>query len=227
MRTATKWSRTAAAAAALGSLLAAGSAQAVIVYSGLVNLAIPNTAAGLYVNVLDGTSFSGPGTFPTLPGPGSNFDFNVFGTSTWTFFAPGTSGQSAPTVPASSKGYVSVGPTGAAVNLAPGTLIDGSSIFNTGSPSASALTTGSSALVGFRFRNEGPNLAVATDDTVHFGWARVTLTAGVPGTLIDYAFESTPLTGIQAGVVPEPGTWLLMGLGVAGLLAARQRQRGA
>ena len=98
MRTATKWSRTAAAAAALGSLLAAGSAQAVIVYSGLVNLAIPNTAAGLYVNVLDGTSFSGPGTFPTLPGPGSNFDFNVFGTSTWTFFAPGTSGQSAPTV---------------------------------------------------------------------------------------------------------------------------------
>ncbi len=227
MKSAIKWSRIAAAAGALGGVLAAGSAQAVIVYSGLVNLAIPNTATGLYVNVLTRTSFSGPGTFPALPGPGSNYDFNLFGTTTWQFFSPSATGLSAPAVPADSKGYVSATATGAGLNLAPGTLIGNASVFNTGSPSAAALTTGAPAIFGFRFRNEGPDLTVATDDTVHFGWARVTLTAGVPGTLIDYAFESTPLTGIQAGVVPEPGTWLLMGLGVAGLLLARQRKTAA
>lgn len=223
MRSEIRWSRAAAAVAALGGLLAAGSAQALIVYSGPVNLAIPNTTAGLYVNVLNGSSFSGPGTFPVLGGPGANFDFNVFGSAAWTLFSPTSSGQSAPTVPVTSRGYVSATTTGAASSLTLGTVIDGSSIFNTGSPSASALSTGAPVIFGFRFRNEGPDLASAADDTVHFGWARVQLTAGTPGTLIDYAFESSPLTGIQAGVVPEPATWLLMGLGVAGLLARQRR----
>jgi PEP-CTERM motif len=216
------WSRTAAAGAVLGGLLAGGSAQAVIVYSGPVNLAIPNTTAGLYVNVLNGSSFSGPGTFPVLGGPGANYDFNVFGSTAWTLFSPTGTGQSLPTVPLTSRGYVSVSSTGAASSLAFGALIDGSSIFNTGSPSAAGLSTGTPAIFGFRFRNEGPDLASAADDTVHFGWARVLLTAGTPGTLIDYAFESSPLTGIQAGVVPEPASWLLMGLGVAGLLARKR-----
>ena len=224
MPSAIKWSRTAAAAAATCGLLASGAAQAIIVYSGAVNLAIPNTTAGLYVNVLNGSSFSGPGTFPVLGGPGANFDFNVFGSTAWTLFSPTSSGQSAPAVPTTSRGYVAATTTGAASSLAFGTLISGSSIFNTGSPSASALSTGAPVIFGFRFRNEGADLTTAADDTVHFGWARVQLTAGTPGTLIDYAFESTPLTGIQAGVVPEPGTWLLMGLGVAGLLARKRWQ---
>jgi hypothetical protein len=154
--------------------------------------------------VLNGTSFSGPGTFPALPGPGSNYDFNVFGTATWSLFSPGTSGLSAPTVLTTSRGYVAATATGAASNLAFGTTIDASSIFNTGTPSGSALSTGAPAIFGFRFRNEGPDLSTAADDTVHFGWARVTLTAGVPGTLLDYAFESVPNTGIQAGAAPAP-----------------------
>jgi hypothetical protein len=215
-------------AALFGSLLLAGAAQAVPVYSGVVNLAIPNTTAGLYLNVLNGTSYSGPNTFPALGEPGANYDFNVFGTTTWSFFSPTTSGQSAPTVPTTSRGYVSASTTTGAVSLTLGTLVGGSSIFNTGSPSGAAVSTGAPVLIGFRFRNEGADLTSATDDTVHYGWARLILTPGVPGTLVDYGFESTPLTAIAAGVtgaVPEPGAWAMMVLGLAGLLARQRKTR--
>jgi hypothetical protein len=206
-------------------------AHAVVVYSGTVTFAVPNNTIGLYLNVVTGTTFTGPGTFPSLGGPGANYDINLFGAETWNLFSPGSSGLSAPTpLAAASKGYAAGSATGAALNLAPGALIGGSSIFNTGTPSATDLATGSTALLGFRFRNEGPDLTVSTDDTVHFGWARVILTNGIPGTLVDYAYESTPLTAIAAGVapaIPEPGTYALFGAGLLGLLAWRKRRRNA
>jgi hypothetical protein len=212
-------------AAAVCALVAAPAAQAVVVYSGPLNLSIPNTTVGLYYNLVTGTGYGGPNTFPGVTGPGSNYDFNLYVAGTaWTAFSPGTSGQSAPTVPSTSRGYVAATTTGGVSALALGTPIDGSSIFNTGTPSAAALATGSPVFFGFRFRNEN-NVADPSDDTVHFGWARVILTAGTPGTLVDYAFESTPLTGLQAGVVPEPGTWALMALGMLGVAGWARRQR--
>lgn len=104
----------------------------------------------------------------------------------------------------------------------PGTLTDGASVFNTGTAAGSGVSTGASAIIGFRFRNEGPDLTSAADDTVHFGWARMVLTGGAPGTLVDYAFESAPNVGIQAGVMPEAAAWMLMAAGVAGLVARRR-----
>lgn len=214
----------AATSVAMAAALASSAAQAVIIYSGPVNLAIPNNGTGLYVNVLDGSTFTGPGVFPVLGGPGANIDFNIFGAAAFSFFSPSVSGQSAPTpVTATSKGYVSASASGPVSNLSFGSFIDGSSVFDTGTASGSAMSTGSEALFGFRFRNEGPDLTTAADDTVHFGWARVVLTAGTPGTLVDYAFESTPMLGIQACVIPEPATYALFG---AGLLAWSRRRRG-
>ena len=226
MQRASRRPASAAALLAMAAWVATPAAQATVVYSGPVNLAIPNTSTGLYLNVLDGTSYTGPNVFPALGGPGANYDVNIFGSATWSLFSPTSSGMSAPTpVPVTSRGYVAGTTSGPASALSLGTLIDGSSVFNTGSPSGSALATGAPVLVGFRFRNEN-DITNPGDDTVHYGWMRLLLTNGTPGTLVDYAFESTPLTGIGAGIttaVPEPASWLLLGLGAAALVARRRK----
>jgi hypothetical protein len=223
----TRLSRQVAQAVALCACVAAPAAHAVVVYSGPLNVQIPNDTIGLYFNLVTGTGYTGPNTFPGTTGPGSNYDFNLyqFGNA-WTAFSPGTSGQSAPTVPLTSRGYVAATSTGGVLALALGTTIDGSSTFNTGSPDASTLATGAPVYFGLRFRNEG-DTTTAADDTVHYGWVQVSLPvgAGSPGTLLGYAFESTPLTAVQAGVVPEPATWALMGLGALGVAGWARRQR--
>jgi MYXO-CTERM domain-containing protein len=43
-------------------------------------------------------------------------------------------------------------------------------------------------------------------------------------TLVDYAYESAPGVGLQAGVIPEPSVGALGALGLAGLLASRRRR---
>ncbi|MCU0636421.1 MAG: hypothetical protein MUE41_16250 [Gemmatimonadaceae bacterium] len=75
----------------------APAAQAQVVYSGILNTVIPNTGTGLFVNVVTGTTYTGPNIFPSCPGPGCGYDFNLFGSTSWSFFNPGTSGQPAPT----------------------------------------------------------------------------------------------------------------------------------
>ena len=194
-------------------------AHAVIVYSGVRNIPIPNTPTGLFLNVIDGTTYTGPNAFPAVPGPGANWDINPFGSTAWGFFVPNNGGQAQPIpVPNEQKGYVSVSPTGQIRNLPAGTLIGPSSVFNTQGPDADTIANGQPAIIGFRFRNES-----LTPFTANYGWARVILTNGQPGTLVDWAYESAPGTAIAAGAVPEPGALGCAGIGMAILLARRCR----
>ncbi|RYG86076.1 PEP-CTERM sorting domain-containing protein, partial [bacterium] len=114
---------------------------------------------------------------------------------------------------------------GGVAALAPGTIISGSSTFNAATPLGTAVATGTPVYFGFRFRNEGANLASTADDTVHYGFAQVILTQGRPGTLVRYAYESTPLAPITVGAsaVPEPATLAALGLGAAAMIRRRRK----
>lgn len=203
--------RTAVAVAiGAGALFAASSAHAQIIYSGPVDLAIPLSTNGLYLNVVTGAN--------NLPPPGSagttvpGWDINPWSATGLAFFNP-----AAPT-----GGVYVVTAPGFVANLAPGSSISGASLYGSGTGTNVAQWNFNSSdnIFGFRFRNEPAN-------TIHYGWARLSLGASAidpARSIVEYAFEATPLTAIQAGVIPEPGTYALMGLGLLGVAAAARRR---
>ena len=204
--------RLAACAAAAGASLAVvPSSDAVIVYSGVVNLTIASTTNGLYLNVVTGViNEPGNGLGTTVPG----WDVNPFSAGGLSFFNP--------TAPAGGV-YVQRTGGGATANLPFGTLISAISVFG----SSGGATTGAQAfllssnqnIVGFRFQNE------AAANQTQFGWFRISLgttLGGQPRLMVEYAYENTGL-GINAGDtgVPEPTTFALLGVMAAGALGVR------
>jgi hypothetical protein len=216
----------ASAALAAAALAAAPAARAQVVYSGPVNLTIPRSQDGFFVNVVTGATYSGP-FYPTCPGPVCNFDFsiadgrNILGRL---FFAPFSDGS----IP-EQRGYVSTSPNGFPIVLAPGTLIGSTSVFNgdrVDSPTT-AFEGGTNVIFGFRFRNEAGGA-----NTTHYGWGRVSLRTGGDGTLVDYGFNATAGASIAAGdvgavVIPEPSTYVMLGAGLLGVAAVARRRRAA
>jgi hypothetical protein len=185
----------AAVAASSASLLAAHSASADIIYSGVINFACAVDIDGCYINVETGLLSNGPGT--GVPG----WDVNPYSTGGGMNFFNSTGGGQIR--------YPGV-TTGAAGNVALNTPVTSTSSYNT---ATTPVTFGAAAgnwqysatnIIGFRF--------VAAAGTTHYGWMRFAMgAAGSSGTsmtrtIVDYAWETTAglpiLAGSQGGPPP-------------------------
>jgi MYXO-CTERM domain-containing protein len=197
-----------AAAAAVAAGVAA-SADAAIVYSGVLNFVCAVDIDGCYINVETGVLSNGPGS--GVPG----WDVNPYSSAGGMNFFNSTGGGQL-----RQPGQT----TGPAGNLAAGTVIGASGSFNTATTNvygnaAAGWQYSATNMIGFKF--------VSSAGTTHYGWMRFAM--GAPGsagtamtrTVVDYAYESVAGTSIAAGV-PAPGALAL--LGVAGLAGARRRR---
>jgi MYXO-CTERM domain-containing protein len=199
--------------AAAAAAVVVGSANAAIVYSGVINFACAVDIDGTYINVETAQLSNGPGA--GVPG----WDVNPYRSGTGSgmnFFSPTGGGM----VSAASG-------TGPAINLASNTLIGSTSNFSSSTATivfgaaAGQWQYGTDNLVGFRF--------VSAAGTTHYGWMRFLMGAQpasgnlVTRTVVDFAYESVAGASILAGDtgIPAPGALAL--LGVAGLASRRRR----
>ncbi len=187
-----------AAAAAMGGM--AQNSEAAIVYSGVVNLTIPASTNGLYINVVNGM-INEPGNTGGATVPG--WDLNLWGSSSLSFFNPSTP---------SGGVYYTGGGTTVSV-LAGGETIDGSGTWGSSNTQWNPTATG---IVGFRFQNE-------LTSQVHYGWGRIVNNGSSDRQLVEYAYEDAAGVGIVAGAIPTPGSAALLAVGAAGLVGRRRR----
>ena len=191
-----------AALAAVGTLAVVGGvhkAEAAVVYSGPLNIAIPNTIDGLYINLVTGAA--------TTPSSTPGYDLNPYvAGGNWRNFGPSSD----------------IGAASVISSLTAGTLIDASGAYIAqGSGTGFAAAFGTTAILGIRFVRE-------SDSATLFGWVRLTLpgspAATAAGTLVDYAYEDTG-AGINAGATtPAPTAGMaVLALGGVGMLARRRK----
>lgn len=195
-----------AAVAATGAFTQ--NAEAQIVHSGIVNINIPSTTAGVYLNVVTGLTGASSGATP-------GWDVNPWSSTTLNFFNP-----SAPT----GGVYVRTDESVAGVsNLPFNTMIGSTNFYASGAAQLSGANpfnlNSDQNLVGFRFLNEANN-------EVHYGWMRIAISdplSAQPRSIVEYAFEATPGAGIGAGIIPAPGSLALLALGAVGLAGRRRK----
>lgn len=207
-----------AAVAVAGTAISATTADAAIVYSGPVNINIPTTTSGVYLNVVTGI-------FATSPSGAVGWDVNPWGSSAFNMFTSTSAGGNG-TALGGVGVYVGTGTT--YFNLAMGAMINGSSTYGgTGTNTIAASTplnfNSSSNYIGFRFFNEATS-------TVNYGWMQIMLSGSQtsqPRAIVSYAYDDAGM-GVQAGVVPEPSTFALLGLMGVGAMGVRSwRKRKA
>jgi PEP-CTERM motif len=189
---------------------AATTSHAAIVYSGPVNISVPNSVDGIYFNLVTGQSGS---VAIAVPG----WDINAYnnGTDGFTLYgAPSPSGVLATGTPGNSA---------IALNLAMGTPISSTGQYNQFETLGSQFQGGGNGYLGLRFQNEVTGIQ-------NYGWILFNTTAGTginggfPASIIGYAYENTGAS-INAGAIPEPSTAALLGVVAAGALGLREWRR--
>jgi hypothetical protein len=189
----------------LGLSFLTNGATAAIIYSGPLNIPIPYTFDGIYVNPLTmATTTTEPASYNSSPW--FNFGFGGVDISNGDLLTP------------------VVLPGEVVEKLVPLSLVDNSRSF-TLAASASSTHMGAAATqfqsnvpgyMGFSFK---PTAGGPT----HYGWSQVILKDdGSPGTIVAWAYDDTPATAIPVGVVPEPGTSVLVAC--FGFLAWRRKR---
>ena len=190
------------------ALATASASHAGIVWSGLMNVPVPFTFDGIYLNPFTGA------TATTLPA-----DWNA---APWLnpFFGGVDIGNDALLRPVI---------TGAdqVVNLGAGAAIGAASIFAAGESgstthvgaAANQFQLGTPGYLGFAFEP-------APGGATYYGWAQLTISNTGAGTLHDWAYENAAGAAIRAGAVPvpEPGT-ALFGLALLGTALTRRARR--
>ena len=202
--------RLAAYATLAGVALAAAAvpnADAVIIYSGPVNINIPSNTTGIYLNVVTGAVSSNPSAVP-------GWDLNPWGSTSLNFFTP-TPNPGGGEMLGSGSNYN---------DCDCGTVIGpGSPFANAGSTTVSASTplhfNSDQNFMGFRFINE------AAGNQVQYGWLQISLagSAGAqPRAIVGYYYENSGAP-ISVGVLdcPEPSTTAFIGLMALGALGVR------
>lgn len=195
-------------ACSLAVFAAAPCASAAIVHSGLLNINIPSTVDGLYLNVVTGQMSTSASTAPL------GWDVNFWGSTALNLFTPTTN--------PGGGAYVGSGSNYNNIPYIGGISIGASSTFsNTGTatlnPGTPLLLNSTLNGVGFRFINE------ANGNQIHYGYARfaVASTASAqPRFLVEYFYEST--AGQTLFLFPSPGPTSLGLLALSGTLRRRR-----
>ncbi len=221
----------ACAAAATATVVGVGAveqAEAVVQYSGLLDLAVPVTIEGLYIDINQNQT-GAPGA--AVPG----WDINLFNSNSTTTqkraalsFSP-TARPSRPVSFTGPNGYAYVSKLGGGVTVGPASnFATPPATYNyhilayrsgTGAYDASQWNGGvTDGFMGVRF--------TSSDNQIHFGWIRLNVapaTAGYAMTLRDFAWETEAGVPIATGAgIPEPAC---IALGVLALGAVGIRPR--
>jgi hypothetical protein len=193
------------AAALAGAAAPMSDANAVVVTFS-TPIAIPNTFAGVYINLLTGANGITPGAVP-------GWDIGPWGSaSTLAMFFNGT--------PANSNGGVAGTTTGPYLDLAAGSVISSASTFSatTSTTATTAFQSTGTHTLGFRFFNE-------TTSAINFGYMTLVTTGplGFPATITGWSFENSG-GAITVSAVPEAGTAAMFSLGALALGALNLRR---
>lgn len=200
------------AAVYLGMALSSASSAAIVAFFGQ-NIAIPNSYAGVSVDLETGNTST---ALAGVSGGDANFYYGGAGISN-----DGSSAAVASSWQPVRTGSINTDPV---ANLGINTVVDSSSVYSSGFGGSethfdSQFTSGTPGYIGFSLVIDDPGMP-GTDKTV-YGWMQVTLqdNDGV-GVLHSWAYDDSG-GSILVGV-PEPGISVL---GFLGLALAMRRQR--